>query len=31
MNTVAMREPRNLVVQIKRFGGPDTLEVTEAP
>jgi NADPH:quinone reductase len=31
MNTVAMREPHNLVVQIKRFGGPDTLEVVEAP
>jgi NADPH2:quinone reductase len=27
----AMREPRNLVVQVKRFGGPDELEVVEAP
>jgi NADPH:quinone reductase-like Zn-dependent oxidoreductase len=26
-----MREPRNRVVQVKRFGGPDELEVVDAP
>ena len=26
-----MREPRNRVVQVKRFGGPDGLEVVDAP
>jgi NADPH:quinone reductase-like Zn-dependent oxidoreductase len=26
-----MREPRNRVVQVRRFGGPDELEVVEAP
>src|SRR5947207_11080028 len=26
----AMREPRNRVVQVRRFGGPDGLEVIEA-
>jgi len=26
-----MREPRNRVVQIRRFGGPDGLEVVDAP
>ena len=26
-----MREPRNRVVQVRRFGGPDGLEVVEAP
>ena len=26
-----MREPRNKVVQVRRFGGPDGLEVTDAP
>ena len=26
-----MREPRNKVVQVTRFGGPDGLEVTDAP
>jgi NADPH2:quinone reductase len=26
-----MREPRNRVVQLRRFGGPDELEVVEAP
>src|SRR5215467_11949582 len=26
-----MREPRNRVVQLKRFGGPDELEVLDAP
>src|SRR5688572_23781632 len=26
-----MREPRNRVVQIRRFGGPDELEVIDAP
>jgi NADPH:quinone reductase len=27
----SMNEPRNRVVQVKRFGGPDELEVVEAP
>jgi NADPH2:quinone reductase len=27
----AMTEPRNRVVQVKRFGGPDGLEVVDAP
>jgi NADPH2:quinone reductase len=27
----AMKEPRNRVVQLRRFGGPDELEVVEAP
>ena len=26
-----MREPRNRVVQVRRFGGPDELEVVDAP
>src|SRR5437868_6185129 len=26
-----MREPRNRVVQVRRFGGPDVLEVVDAP
>src|SRR5499427_3793451 len=26
-----MREPRNRVVQVRRFGGPDGLEVVDAP
>ena len=26
-----MREPRNRVVQVRRFGGPDGLEVVNAP
>src|SRR5262245_11077001 len=26
-----MREPRNRVVQVRRFGGPDELEVIDAP
>lgn len=26
-----MREPRNRVGQIRRFGGPDGLEVVDAP
>src|ERR1700751_5906646 len=26
-----MREPRNRVVQVSRFGGPDGLEVVDAP
>jgi len=26
-----MREPRNRVVQVRRFGGPDGLEVIDAP
>ena len=26
-----MREPRNRVVQVKRFGGPEQLEVVDAP
>src|SRR5437588_3037098 len=26
-----MREPRNQVVQVRRFGGPDGLEVVDAP
>jgi NADPH2:quinone reductase len=26
-----MREPRNRVVQVRRFGGPDQLEVVDAP
>ena len=26
-----MREPRNRVVQVTRFGGPDGLEVVDAP
>ena len=26
-----MREPRNKVVQVRRFGGPDELAVVEAP
>ena len=26
-----MREPRNQVVQVRRFGGPDELEVVDAP
>jgi len=26
-----MSEPRNLVVQLKRFGGPDQLELVDAP
>src|SRR4051812_30576983 len=29
--TLAMREPRNRVVQLRRFGGPDGLEVVDAP
>ena len=27
----AMTEPRNTVVQVRRFGGPDGLEVIDAP
>jgi NADPH:quinone reductase-like Zn-dependent oxidoreductase len=27
----AMREPRNRVVQVRRFGGPDGLEIIDAP
>jgi NADPH:quinone reductase-like Zn-dependent oxidoreductase len=26
-----VREPRNRVVQVRRFGGPDGLEVVDAP
>ena len=26
-----MKEPRNRVVQVRRFGGPDELEVVDAP
>src|SRR2546430_17417442 len=26
-----MREPRNQVVQVRRFGGPDGLDVVDAP
>ena len=26
-----MTEPRNRVVQVRRFGGPDELEVVDAP
>jgi len=26
-----MREPRNRMVQVRRFGGPDELEVVDAP
>jgi NADPH:quinone reductase-like Zn-dependent oxidoreductase len=26
-----MREPRNWVVQVRRFGGPDGLEVVDVP
>jgi NADPH2:quinone reductase len=26
-----MKEPRNRVVQVRRFGGPDGLEVVDAP
>lgn len=26
-----MREPRNRVVQVRRFGGPDELEAVDAP
>ena len=26
-----MREPRNRVVQVRRFGGPDGLEVVDGP
>ena len=26
-----VREPRNRVVQVRRFGGPDELEVVDAP
>src|SRR5262245_57112 len=26
-----MREPRNRAVQVRRFGGPDELEVVDAP
>jgi NADPH:quinone reductase len=26
-----MREPRNRVVQVRRFGGPDELEVVDTP
>ena len=26
-----MREPRNRVVQVRRFGGPDGLDVVDAP
>jgi NADPH:quinone reductase len=26
-----MREPRNQVVQVRRFGGPDELEMVDAP
>jgi NADPH:quinone reductase len=26
-----VREPRNRVVQVRRFGGPDVLEVVDAP
>ena len=26
-----MKEPRNRVVQVRRFGGPDELEVDDAP
>ena len=26
-----MSEPRNMVVQVRRFGGPDELEVVDAP
>jgi NADPH:quinone reductase len=26
-----MREPRNRMVHVKRFGGPDELEVVDAP
>ncbi len=26
-----MAEPRNWVVQVRRFGGPDELEVVDAP
>src|SRR5207247_10477356 len=26
-----MREPRNQVVQVRRFGGPDELQVVDAP
>src|SRR6266705_6859489 len=27
----SMREPRNRMVQVRRFGGPDELEVVDAP
>ena len=27
----AMRKPRNRVVEVRRFGGPDWLDVTDAP
>jgi NADPH:quinone reductase-like Zn-dependent oxidoreductase len=26
-----MSEPRNRVIQVRRFGGPDELEVVDAP
>ena len=26
-----MRKPRNRVVQVRRFGGPEELEVVDAP
>jgi NADPH:quinone reductase len=29
--SIAMSEPRNRVVQVKRFGGPEGLEVADAP
>jgi NADPH:quinone reductase-like Zn-dependent oxidoreductase len=31
MRNPAMSEPRNRVVQLRRFGGPDELEVVDAP
>jgi NADPH2:quinone reductase len=29
--TLPMKEPRNLIVQVKHFGGPEGLEVVDAP
>ena len=31
MREPSMSEPRNRVVQVRRFGGPDGLEVVDAP